>query len=327
MPAAVRPMLACLAPGPFDSGRHLFEPKWDGLRAVAFVRADEAWLQSRRLRRWTAEFPEVVAALRELGRRACAVLDGELVVVGERGRPDFEAVAARSRMGAAAARRAADRHPASYVAFDLLYLDGEDLRGQPLEERRRRLQAWAGEWAAGAGALAVCPGQRGAGTALFDAACRLGMEGVVAKELSSPYLEGRRSRHWLKIKPYRTASAWVVGFVPSGRNGIRALAVALPREGEPKTRSPGSALAPPLELAGLVGTGLSAAEQRRLRAELDAAVRPAPPARMQRPRRRALPREFARVVWTSPVVRVLVRYLERTGAGWIRHASVLGPAP
>lgn len=319
MPTVIRPMLARVAPGPFDSDRHLFEPKWDGLRAIGFLAPDGAWLQSRRLRRWTGQFPEVTRALRALaGHSTRAVVDGELVVPDGSGRPDFEAAAARARMGAAAAERVASRRPAVYMVFDLLYLDGEDLRRHPLEGRRGRLEQWAATWPPQA-AVALSPAQPRRGRALFDAACRLRLEGIMAKALASPYLEGRRTPHWLKIKPLKEEEAWIVGFVPAGHAGIRALALATPHPGGHPHPTPEA-----LTLAGLVGTGLSAAEQRRLRALLAPLARPEPPAglRLPLPGMR-LPRAFDEVVWTIPGLRVQVRYLERTAAGWIRHASVL----
>lgn len=308
MPTVIRPMLAELAPAPFDSDEHLFEPKWDGLRAIGFSMPEAAWLQSRRLKRWAVQFPEVTGSLQVLGRRSRAVVDGEIIVLDEHGHPDFEAVLARGRMGAAAARRAASERPAVYMVFDLLYLDGEDLRRHPLERRRLRLEQWAATWPQPA-AVALSPAERRRGRVLFEAACRLQLEGIMAKALASPYLEGRRSSHWLKIKPFKEEEAWVVGFVPAGKAGIQALAVAMPQ----------------MVLAGLVGTGLSADEQRRLRALLDPLVQPGLPRGLLLPvPGMRLPREFDGVVWTIPAVRVRLRYLERTGAGWIRHASVLG---
>ncbi|HEY8425270.1 MAG TPA: hypothetical protein VIK73_04555 [Limnochordales bacterium] len=311
MPDVVRPMLAELAPSPFDSPRHLFEPKWDGLRAIAFVTPDDAWLQSRRVRRWRRTFPEVIQALRKLAGGRPVVLDGELIVPDPSGRPDFEAALARSRMGEQAAHLAASQRPAVYVAFDLLYLDGEDLRASPLRDRRERLQAWAAGWPPQATVI-LCPATVGSGRALFESALRLGFEGAVAKDLDSPYLEGRRSRHWLKLKPYKEEAMWVVGYVPAEPGGIRALAVA----------------SPPDRLTGLVGTGLSSAEQRRLRASLDPLARSSPPPGLALPSPAArLPREAAGIVWTPPVRQVRVRYLERTSAGWLRHASVVSLLP
>lgn len=311
MPEVIRPMLAELAPSPFDSPRHLFEPKWDGLRALAFITPGDTWLQSRRLRRWRRTFPEVIAALRALASGDSAILDGELIVPDASGRPDFEAAVARARMGEPAARRAASERPAVYVVFDLLYLDGEDLRGSPLRIRRERLHARALHWPQ-EGTVLLCPGAVGPGRALFESALGLGLEGAMAKALDSPYLEGRRSRCWLKFKPFAEEAMWVVGYVPAEPGGIRALAVASPRG----------------RLAGLVGTGLSAAEQRRLRASLACLARSSPPPGLALPSPATrLPREAAKIVWTQPVRQVRVRYLERTSAGWLRHASVVSLLP
>ncbi|MEW6045187.1 MAG: hypothetical protein AB1609_01715 [Bacillota bacterium] len=322
MPGPIRPMLAQLAPGPFDSEQHLFEPKWDGLRAIGYAGAGGSWLQSRNLRRWPHQFPEVVAALEALGQRHAAVVDGELIVPDSRGRPDFEAVMARGRtISPARARRAATERPAVLVVFDLIYLDGDDLRRAGLEERRRRLEAWSADWPRQQ-AVILSPVVAGEGRRLFEQAVRLGLEGVMAKARGSPYLEGRRSSWWLKVKPFKQEEAWVVGFIPAGARGLRALAVALAADGDgAEAGTPASPPGARLRVAGLVGSGLSAEDQRRLLGLLRA--EPAPPQGIILPPG-SLPPEWHSIRWVDPRVKVRIQYLERTPHGWLRHASFRG---
>ncbi len=189
------------ASGPFDSEAHLFEVKWDGIRALAFVEGGGYRLLSRHHRDLTAQFPEL-DGLARLGPGV--VLDGELVVLKDK-RPHLGSV--QSRQHAAdpwKIRRLALALPVTFVLFDLLYLDYRSLMAQPLIGRRRRLQKTLRR--ADDPRLVFSEGAVGPGTALFAQACRLGLEGVMAKRLSGRYRPGRRSGAWLKIKPQNPVS-------------------------------------------------------------------------------------------------------------------------
>lgn len=342
MPLAVRPMLAWTAAAPFDSPLHLFEPKWDGLRAVAFATPRGAWLQSRHLQRWTWQFPEVIDGLEAIGRLAPFVVDGELVAAGPDGHPDFEAVLARSRLShTARARARAVERPVTLVAFDALYLDGVDLRASPLHARRKALERWQARWQHELPErtrrfVTLSPAVTGEGIRLFEQMKALGMEGMMAKDLEGPYLEGYRSRFWLKVKAYAEERMAVVGFVPEGASGVKSLAVAAPQAAAPPPAEP-SPGGPLLVVAGLVGSGLSAQEQRQLRAELELRRLDSPPPDLAwpegvggKPASSGRPRDadpsWDGVVWVEPSVQVRVRYLGRTSQGWIRHASFQGLA-
>lgn len=308
MPQGIRPMLAVTAPEPFDSGAHQFEPKWDGLRCIAFCQEGRTWLQSRRGHDWSRLFPEVVEALQRLAAPSL-ILDGELVVTGVGGQPDVEAALARCQARPdAAAREAARAHPAALMAFDLLYWQGRDQRRRPLRARRHLLEA----------VLQGHPGSRvilspaviGEGRRLYAAAESLGLEGIMAKALDSPYEEGHRSRRWLKIKRFRDARAAIVGFLPSGATGIRSLALAL--------EQPGGTL----RLAGYVGSGLpGASAQASLRSRLELLRTPVPDTP---PSGVALDgaEVLSGTVWVRPELWCEVRYLNAPGGPRLRHASV-----
>jgi ATP-dependent DNA ligase len=180
-----------------------YEPKWDGFRAIAFVDGDETYLQSRNGRPLSRYFPEIAPP------RGNYVLDGELVVLGARGRQDFDALQMRLHPAESRVRKLAAERPATYVAFDLLAIDGELLLELPFEERRSRLEEVVAE------PLALTPctrEKRKAGTWLRSA------EGVVAKELAAPYRPGERTG-MVKIKRVRTIECVVVGWRPGKEEG------------------------------------------------------------------------------------------------------------
>ena len=216
-PRPFKPMLAEQGRAPFDRAGWSFEVKWDGVRALAFVRregaAQEIVLYGRSLRRLNPQFPEVVDALAGLDV-ASAVLDGEIFASDDEGRPSFHRLQQRLHLNAAAGERPAvgEVHVA-YAVFDCLYLDGRDLRDRPFAERRAALEALA--LPAGLIKPDAIPER---GTALFEAARRLGFEGIVAKKLASPYRPGARSADWVKVKIRRTLEA-VVGGLTRGRGG------------------------------------------------------------------------------------------------------------
>ena len=195
LPPFVLPMLA--RPGaPFDSDTHLFEIKWDGTRMLAFVEQDGCRLVNRHQGEQTGQYPEL-SCLAELP--AGTILDGELVVFAD-GRPDFYRLLSRDQTCDPFKIQLASRlRPATYVVFDLLYDDYRPLLAQPLSERRRRLCQLVEEF--DHPELALSEGIIGAGRTLFAEVCRLGLEGLVAKRLASPYRPGRRTKDWIKIKP------------------------------------------------------------------------------------------------------------------------------
>jgi ATP-dependent DNA ligase len=196
LPGFVAPMLAGASEA-FDSDAHLFEVKWDGIRALAFVEGDGCRLVTRHRRDVTDAFPELEALAR---LRPGAVLDGELVVLRD-GVPHLGGVQSRQHTGdPLKTRNLARTRPTTYVVFDLLYVELRSVMAEPLVERRRRLREIVEGLADPR--IVMSEGTVGAGTALFAEVCRLGLEGVMAKRLTSRYRPGRRSRAWLKIKPH-----------------------------------------------------------------------------------------------------------------------------
>jgi DNA ligase D-like protein (predicted ligase) len=213
---------------PFDSDDYLFEIKWNGVRALGFFGEGLTRLQSRRLTDSSERYPEIVAALSALPGEG--ILDGEIVVLDEEGRPDFQRVLTREQTrGRQAAFLRSREHPATFIAFDLLHWRGESLLSHPLRDRRRLLS----EALSGATRPVVeSPYSIGRGTALFEEAKARGLEGVFAKRIDSRYLPGARSRDWLKIKVTREVDAVLVGLVRErGARRIKSLVLGAAREG------------------------------------------------------------------------------------------------
>jgi len=212
MPLTIHPMLAESVDQPFDGAEWLFEIKWDGYRAVAFIDAGKVRLVSRNQNDLTARYPELKDLPKSVHARN-AILDGEVVALDEEGRASFSLMQQRTgfRPGG---RRAAEKAdvPVLYYAFDLLYLDGYDWRRVPLEERKAKLASLlvAGD------AVRYSDHYPEQGKALFEMAQKKGLEGILAKKRQSFY-EERRSREWLKIKIKHRLECVLGGFTePEG---------------------------------------------------------------------------------------------------------------
>jgi ATP-dependent DNA ligase len=203
----IEPMLASLATGLPEGDGWLFEPKWDGFRALVFRAGDRLYLQSRDLKPLLRYFPELEASLLASLPERC-VVDGEIVIVGPRGL-DFEALQMRLHPAASRIQKLAAATPASFVAFDLLAQGERDLRSLPQAERRRLLElALAG--ATGGVHLTPCRRERSIAEEWFHHFEGAGLDGVVAKHESTTYQPGKRAM--VKVKHARTADCAVAGF-------------------------------------------------------------------------------------------------------------------
>jgi bifunctional non-homologous end joining protein LigD len=209
-------MLAESVDKPFDGDDWLFEIKWDGYRAVAFIENGKVRLVSRNQNDLTARYPEL-HDLARLIKAKTAILDGEVVALDEEGRASFSLMQQRTGFRPGGRRAAANADvPVLYYAFDLLYLDGFDWRRVPLEERKLKLQSVLATGPAAANVLRYSDHYEARGKALFDMARKKKLEGILAKKRASFY-EERRSREWLKIKIRHRLEAVIGGYTePEG---------------------------------------------------------------------------------------------------------------
>jgi len=211
MPTAIHPMLAISIEKPFDNPEYLFEIKWDGYRAVSFIKNSRVRLVSRNQNDLTGQYPEL-HQLPKFVKAITAILDGEVVALDEQGRASFSLM--QQRTGIREHGRRVDARgdiPVLYYVFDLIYVDGYDLRRVSLEERKQVLA----EILTSTGPVRYSD-HFDQGTKLFEAAKQQGIEGIVAKRRGSCY-EERRSREWLKIKITQTLDCVIGGYTdPEG---------------------------------------------------------------------------------------------------------------
>ncbi len=292
-PAAYSPMLATLT-AELPGGAWLYEVKFDGYRALAYVRDGACTLRSRNGNDLTGRFTRVAEAIGRAVKVDDAVLDGEVCALDDRGRPSFSAMQqGSSRL--------------VFYAFDLLEAAGEPLIDLPLEERRQRLARLLD----GRSRTVLLSEAFEDGAGLLEAAVQQGLEGIVAKRPGSRYAQGRRTRDWLKLKTHGRQEFVVAGFTRGSgtRSGTFGSLVLAVHDGGG------------LRYAGNVGTGFDDRELRRLLALLRPLARPDPPfpdvPKMPRVRR-------GDVTWVEPKLVVEVEFAEWTHDGHVRQPSYKG---
>jgi bifunctional non-homologous end joining protein LigD len=212
MPTTIHPMLATPVDEPFDGAEWLFEIKWDGYRAIAFIEDGKLRLVSRNQNELTQRFPELKDLPKSV-RAKSAILDGEVVALDDEGRASFSLMQQRTGFRPGGRRGAAKADvPVLYYAFDLLYLDGYDLRKVALEERKRKLASVL----VSGDSVRYSDHYEKQGKALFEMARAKGLEGILAKKRDSIYQE-RRTSEWLKIKITRRLECVIGGYTePEG---------------------------------------------------------------------------------------------------------------
>jgi bifunctional non-homologous end joining protein LigD len=287
------PQLALLAKAAPAGDGWLHEVKFDGFRIGAAVQRGRASLLSRRAKDWTAEFASVAAGAERLRARS-ALLDGEVAAVGRDGRTSMGGMGEGSTI--------------AYFVFDLLHLDGEDLTGRPIEERKARLRDLLGKTPPAP--LRYVDHVVGRGPAFFEEVCRHRLEGIICKAAGSPYKPGSRNATWQKVKCVLRQEFVIGGYERStvGTLGAIWLGTYLP-DGR-------------LEFAGKVGTGFQRESPSLLRA-FKKLERDTPPFGQ------GLPTGFRirDAIWLQPTMVCEVAFMEWTGHGHIRHPSYQGLRP
>jgi len=301
MPAALEPMLATLVDKPPRGDQWLYEVKWDGIRAIAYLDREEVRITSRSGLRCERQYPELAVMPHQVAAQQ-AILDGEIAVLDEKGVSRFHLIQPRiANADPNSIAHLARSTPVVYFAFDLLYLDGYDLRGVSLAQRRELLQTVVTP----GGVLRVSDVFPGAGEHLLEAARALGLEGVVAKHASSSY-ESRRSREWVKIKIVGEQEFVIGGFTaPQGdRDFFGALVLGLYDAGE-------------LRWVGNVGTGFD----QKLLAGLHAALKPLIVEKCPFSER---PKPDKGIAWVKPELVCQVKYANWTPDHRLRAPVFLG---
>jgi bifunctional non-homologous end joining protein LigD len=298
-PTFIPPMLATLIGAPFDDPDWLFEVKWDGFRVETVVDGSSAHLWTRGEQDAARYFGPFLDPPTWIAARS-AIVDGEVIALDEHGEPDFALLQSRIKGRGVAT----DPTPFVYEVFDLLHLDGRPLLDEPLDERRRLL----------AGVLRPDPRVRlsehieASGIAFFEAARVRGLEGIMAKDRRSPYVPGKRTDRWLKVK-IRPEQELVVGGWVTGTGkavDLGALLVGVQEGGA-------------LRYAGKIGAGFTDAN----RAELLAAV--APLGTAEPPFTPPPPRAAARnAQWLRPELVIRAEFAGWTGDGLVRQAAYKG---
>ena len=297
-----------------------YEMKWDGIRVLAYLpaEADEpVRLLTRNGNDVTASFPELIADLRAAVGGTAAVLDGEVVALDKRNRPDFSRL--QNRLGLIEdrdVRQAMRGTPVHYFAFDLLEQAGAPLVDRGYSARRRALETLV----VPTGTVQVPPAFDADAAGVLATSAELGLEGVIAKETSSSYSSGRRSDRWVKIKHVRTQEVVVGGWRPG--NGHRGRSIGSLLVGIPADAADGQAHGSVrLRYAGRVGTGFSDRDLTALRRRLDEL------ASDDAPFDDVPGADASDAVWVRPTLVGEVEFAEWTPGGRLRHPSWRGLRP
>ena len=301
LPKFIAPQLATLVNAVPEGQNWLHELKLDGYRILCRVDNGRVFLLTRNAQDWTSRFGALARAAEKLGTRQ-ALLDGEVVAADDKGKYSFQLLQNSLRRG--------DSADLAYYAFDLLYLDGHDLRAAPLLERKESLQRLlsSNRKARTASALRYSEHWIGQGSRLFHKACEMGIEGIISKRVAAPYRSGR-GQDWLKIKCSKNQEFVIGGFTdPAGaRVGFGALLLGVHDES-------GS-----LRYVGRVGTGFNDITLHDLRARLDKLKRESAP--FVNPPKGA---EAKGAHWVEPTLVGEVVFTEWTSDGFLRHPSFKG---
>jgi bifunctional non-homologous end joining protein LigD len=303
-PPAFAPMLATGGYEPFDRKGWWFEPKFDGVRTLLYIQGEEVRLVSRTGRDQTKTYPELGRVWRRV-TATNAVLDGEIVATDESGGTSFELLQQRMNLASPSEiERIRKKIPVEMVAFDLLWLDGQDWTRRPLSERRERLREVVME-DRGLRLIYWLPDE---GKRFHRAAVELGLEGIIGKRSASPYIPGKRSEDWRKIKILKHQDCVVLGWTPGQRgrsSSFGALLVGAYRDGK-------------LIWIGQVGTGFTDRMLKDLMERVRAIAADAPP--IGDPELAKVPGAH----WVRPELVCVVEYLQMTGIGKLRAPSFKG---
>ncbi|WP_075293378.1 non-homologous end-joining DNA ligase [Pararhizobium arenae] len=299
MPERVEPCLATLLTRPPTTGDWSWEIKWDGYRVSVFIDSNGAKILTRGGHDWTDRFPLIAQGARDLGPTTM-ILDGEAVKLDDQGRSDFGLL--QKSLGATGKRDGNKASDAVFMAFDLLYLDGHDLRGMEYSTRRHLLEDALGNTP---GPIRVSEEIEADPNVLLEHACSLGLEGIIGKHRDRPYRSGRNG-DWVKIKCVSSDAFFIVGYEPSpGTAAFRSLLLGAYRGDE-------------IVYVGSVGTGFKSRQATELRKLMDTVrwKEKRPPV--------AYDGGGKDIVWLHPTLIAEIEYRAWTDDSRLRHAAYKG---
>lgn len=275
----------------FDNEGWIFEIKWDGYRAIAEVGGKNPKLYSRNGLTFDRAYPKVFEALSRIKKEA--VLDGEIVVFDEKGKPNFQKLQNY---------KSNDSYVIQYYVFDCIRAEGRDVTDLPVLERKKILKKILPK----SDLIVYCDHVDGQGKALFSEMKKMGLEGMIAKRKDSRYYIGKRSPDWLKIKNIQTQEAIIVGFSePKGSRSYFGSLLLAVKKGKK------------LVHIGNVGTGFTDKSLKELHAKLKPLIRKTSPLNVPI-------KETPDITWVDPVLVCNIKYTEMTDDGSVRHPVFQG---
>ncbi|HAA24853.1 MAG TPA: ATP-dependent DNA ligase [Ruminiclostridium sp.] len=293
----IEPMEPILTETIKSGDRWIHQVKWDGIRGLCYVDNGRVSLFTRTGRDRTGWYPEV-SEVEKLLTCKDAVLDGELIVLGDSGKPSFYNIMKRERIRKKNVfQRYRELYPVHYMIFDILLINGRDLRQVPLADRKQILN----KTLKSDGMIHVVEDYTD-GNALFSAVKDNGMEGIVSKCIDSRYIGGKKHREWFKTKVKKQILAIVCG-VKVSSSEIKSLVLGVYEENR-------------LKIIGSVSSGLSYGDKQLLAAQLSRLALSNPPVPNGK--------SYNDVIWINPVLTVIVQYLEREPQGGLRHPVLIG---
>lgn len=299
MPKALTPMAASLGDRMPAGGNWLYEIKWDGVRALCFIEKGELSILSRTGNRCDRQYPEL-SVLPHHVRASTAIIDAEIAVLDDQGRPRFYLIQPRIHQTDPNSIAHLSRStPVTFFAFDLLYVDGYDLRAAPLGERKQALRAVLETDER----IRISEDFSTSGAEMLEAARQAGLEGVIAKRADSKY-ESRRSANWLKFKVQNEQEFVICGFTHGEREYFGSLVLGVYEDGE-------------LRHVGQVGTGFDDKTIREIYRQLEPLIT------TKRPFQKA-PKIDRKVTWVEPRLVCEVRFVEWTPDRQLRAPAFMG---
>lgn len=302
IPKNIKPMLATLVDKPFDEKGWLYEVKWDGYRTIAYVTNGEADLQSRNNKSFNEKFYPVFNSL--LQWKINAVIDGEIIVVNEKGISNFSNLQNW--------RSESDGELIFYM-FDILWKDGNDLTQLPLTKRKKILRSIK----LSSSNIRLSQSFEAGATEFFEVAKQMGLEGIIAKKADSKYYPGQRSKEWLKIKTHKRHEVIIGGYTHNEESSkpFSSLLVGIYENGK-------------LRYTGKIGTGFSNKLQKEMMQQLKPLITKQSPFTtvpdINKPSRFRPNPPKATATWLSPKLICEVSYAEMTNDGVMRHPSFEG---